>query len=248
MNTTEIVQYVLKTRKGKKSPASYILASKHKASKPLLWFDKENNITRALRYAPNEQSIFEDEQSHNLVLEPIIFLDGKIDVLPHQIMLRTFLEHHPDNGTLFERFDPEAKAREKERRDDLEDDALAAWRDTTVDQKISLIRVLSDKKNPEKMSHSEIKVLSRELTKQNPEKVLNTLKDPEFDKQNIAEIAFTDGWLSKRKDGVYYNLKNNKSRAFVVPKDVDYKDETLAWFKTEEGMEVYTMIQRNQDK
>ncbi len=53
-----------------------MLASRNSRRFPLLWFDEEKGEQRALRYARNQQSPFEDEQDGNAILEPIVFEDG----------------------------------------------------------------------------------------------------------------------------------------------------------------------------
>ena len=44
------------------APLSYMLSTKHTKRKALLYFDEETGVNRALRYARNQKSIFEDEQ------------------------------------------------------------------------------------------------------------------------------------------------------------------------------------------
>ena len=47
--------------KGLGSPLTYVLQSKSTRKKPLLWWDKEKNENREMRYASNQNSIFMDE-------------------------------------------------------------------------------------------------------------------------------------------------------------------------------------------
>jgi hypothetical protein len=58
------------------SPLSYTIPSRNSRRTPLLWYDEKNNVSRALRYARNQKSPFEDEQDGNAILEPIVFEDG----------------------------------------------------------------------------------------------------------------------------------------------------------------------------
>ena len=55
-----------------KTPLTYTIPSRHSERVPLLWFDEEKNEQRALRYAPNQKSIFLDEQDDNARLGLII--------------------------------------------------------------------------------------------------------------------------------------------------------------------------------
>ena len=67
------------------SPLSYTLASRNHPRFPLMWFDEKNNQNRALRYATNQKSPFEDEQDGNAIIESIVFEDGFLRV-PKQIL------------------------------------------------------------------------------------------------------------------------------------------------------------------
>ena len=55
-----------------------MLNSRNTSSNPLMHWDGSQN--RALRYAKNQKSPFEDEQDGQLVLEPIVFEDGSLVV------------------------------------------------------------------------------------------------------------------------------------------------------------------------
>ena len=76
------VEYVDKQYKllGQDAPLSFMLASRNSRRFPLLWFDEDKGEQRALRYARNQQSPFEDEQDGNAILEPIVFEDGFLTV------------------------------------------------------------------------------------------------------------------------------------------------------------------------
>ena len=43
-------------------------------------YDKENDTVREIRYCPNEQSIFRDEQSENAKRESVSFKEGRLFV------------------------------------------------------------------------------------------------------------------------------------------------------------------------
>ena len=45
-----------------------MLPTSNSRRSPLLWFDEERGENRALRYASNQKSPFEDEQDGNVVL------------------------------------------------------------------------------------------------------------------------------------------------------------------------------------
>ena len=60
-----------------KAPLSYTIPTRNTKRSSLLFFDEKTGQNRSMRYAKNQKSIFEDEQDGNILLEPIIFEDGK---------------------------------------------------------------------------------------------------------------------------------------------------------------------------
>ena len=85
-----------------KAPLSCIIPSRSSKRSPLLYFDESQGINRALRYAVNQKSCFEDEQDGNVVVTPIIFEDGLLRVPKNNPVLQQFLHYHPLNGKKFE--------------------------------------------------------------------------------------------------------------------------------------------------
>ena len=69
------VEYVDKVYKLTRSaaPLSFMLPVRNSRRFPLLFFDEEKGTNRALRYARNQRSPFEDEQDGNAIIEAIIF-------------------------------------------------------------------------------------------------------------------------------------------------------------------------------
>jgi hypothetical protein len=111
--------YIL-TRKS--APLSFMLASRNSRRKPLLYFDGQSN--RALRYARNQRSPFEDEQDGNAILEPIVFEDGFLFVPKTNPVLQHFLSLHPGYGNIFEEVNNEKDAQEEVENLNAEVDAL----------------------------------------------------------------------------------------------------------------------------
>ena len=65
-NTTSVDKtYKLKSNA---TPISFTLPSRNTTRFPLMYFDEEQNMNRALRYARNQKSPFEDEQDGNFLL------------------------------------------------------------------------------------------------------------------------------------------------------------------------------------
>jgi hypothetical protein len=69
--------YILKNNS---SPLAYYIASKDTPRKRLLFYDEVTNTNHPLRYARNSNSPFQEEQDQNVIVEPIVFEDGTLNV------------------------------------------------------------------------------------------------------------------------------------------------------------------------
>ncbi len=106
-------------------PLQFILRNRHKRNSPLLYLDKKNNRQRALRYATNHSTPFEDEQKGEVVLGSIVFKNGKLFVPSSQTILQEFLMIHPLRDVTFELFEPEKQAQKELDALELEAEAIA---------------------------------------------------------------------------------------------------------------------------
>ena len=96
----ELKNRVYKLTQGR-APLSCIIPSRNTPRNPLLYFDEEKGYNRALRYARNQRSPFEDEQDGKAIVEPVIFTDGLLNVPKSNPVLQQFLHYHPLNGKKF---------------------------------------------------------------------------------------------------------------------------------------------------
>ena len=99
-------------------------------------FDEESGQVRQLRYSPNENSVWADEQSENIIREQIIF-QGKNLVVPYtNPPLQKYLSLHPDNkangGSIFELVDTVKDAQVELNTEFAMLDAVAMVRDKSV--------------------------------------------------------------------------------------------------------------------
>ena len=88
-----------------RAPLTYMLSSKNTKRKPLLYFDEETGVNRALRYGRNQKSPFEDEQDGNVILEPIIFDDGFLYVPKENQVLQNLIQLQKVNVNMAEKFE-----------------------------------------------------------------------------------------------------------------------------------------------
>jgi len=172
------VEYVDKQYKllGQDAPLSFMLASRNSRRFPLLWFDEDKGEQRALRYARNQQSPFEDEQDGNAILEPIVFEDGFLTVPKSNQALQKFLDLHPAKDVKYSLVDKNKEASEVLEDLNLEADALIAARELSIDQIEAVTRVAFGT-DPSTITSSELRRDILLFAKQNPAAFLQVVGD-----------------------------------------------------------------------
>jgi len=226
-------------------PLSFMLPSRNTKRFPLLHFDEATNTNRALRYARNQKSPFEDEQDGNYILEPVVFEDGVLVVQKNNPVLQKFLALHPSNGDIFEEFDPEKDATEKLEYLNFELDAQIAAREISIDTAMAVLRVMIGSR-VEKMTSQEIRRDIMVYARNNPEDFLEMIDDSDLQLRNKAAKYIEMSYLSLRNSqrDVFFNLKDNKRKMMSVPLGEDPINAIAAYFKTQEGIETEEMLNR----
>ena len=232
---------------GDLQPLALFIASRDSQRKRLLYFDEENQTNRALRYARNQKSVFMDEQDENVILEPIVFLDGVLDVPKSNPILQEFLSYHPGNttngGSQFYEYDAEKSASDSVDRLFNEVDALIAARELDLNTMLAVGRVYLNG-DVDKMSSAELKRDILVFAKNYPDDFLDAINDPDLSVSNIASRAINEGYVTFRagKD-LYYNLKDNKKKILTVPFGTEASDALMTWLHSDDGVKLYEYLQ-----
>lgn len=230
-----------------KAPLSYTIPSRHTKRKSLLYFDESTGVNRAIRYAKNQKSIFEEEQDGNVILEPIIFEDGFLRVSKQNQILQQFLAFHPANGKEFVEVDKEADASVEVDNLDLALEAQILAKDLDVEMLETIARVVIGL-NIEKMTSAELKRDVRLFAKRYPEEFMESINDPLLSLQNKCSKFFSEGLLVlKNKKDVYYNLKGNKNKLLTVPYGEDPLFILASFLQSDEGLEVLRILESKLD-
>lgn len=230
-----------------KAPLSYTIASRHTKRKSLLYFDESTGVNRAIRYAKNQKSIFEEEQDGNVILEPIIFEDGFLRVSKQNQILQEFLAFHPANGKEFIEVDKEADASVEVDNLDLALEAQILAKDLDVEMLETIARVVIGL-NIEKMTSAELKRDVRIFAKRYPDEFVESINDPLLSLQNKCSKFFSEGLLVlKNKKDVYYNLKGNKNKLLTVPYGEDPLFILASFLQSDEGLEVLRILESKLD-
>jgi len=233
--------YILR---GESTPLNYMLSSRNTRRSPLLYFDGTSN--RALRYAVNQKTPFEEEQDGNAILEPIVFVDGALVVPKTNPVLQYFLSLHPGYGQVFEEVNNEKNAVIDIEEFNSELDAQLAARDLNVEMLEAVARVLLGA-NIEKMSTAELKRDVFVYAKSYPTDFLSMLNDPMLKLQNTCAKFFEYNLIvmkNKERD-IYFNLPQNKKKLLTVPYGEDKNYILASYLQTDEGVEVLKLLENN---
>lgn len=238
--------------KSKQNAMSVSIATKNSRSKPLLHEYKDPkdkdapSVTRALRYAENKPSPFEDEQHGHVVLSPIIFEDGLLKVEKSRSNLIQFLDLHPDNlkngGKLFKERDFEEEAREDEDFLDAEFKAQELARKLSGSEYEAIHRMIS--KDTDRLDSVEIRRDVKKFARNNPFDFLDMVDSPDLEKSEFMSTIISEELVTFRANGqIHYNLPDNKKMITRTPKGQDsvlYFEEFLM---TNEGLEALTILE-----
>lgn len=235
-------KYILKSDS---NPISFILASRNTRARSLLYFDEEKGVQRALRYASNQKSCFEDEQDANAIVTPIIFIDGVLDVSKEDTVLQKFLSlYHPDRDKIYEEMNPLAKAREAAEKDDEIYDAWTKAKEADLSIASAILRIYTTA-NIDAMTSEEIRHDLIVYAKTNPTEFLQAIKDPLLNKVSIAKKGLDSGILEVKGSEIFMKTKNKRDR--ITTKSADEKAETAiaAFFNTDAGEEIEKLVERH---
>ena len=225
--------------RGNKKPLSYLI----KASN-VYYFDEEKGYERELKYCENQQTCFVDEMKGDQRLSHIIFRDGMLAVPKNKVVLQKLLSlYHPLKNKLFYEYNPVAAAENETYNLELEVDALVAARNVDIDTAEAIMRV----EIGSKVSDMSSKELKRDLlifAKRNPELFLELVDDDNVQLRNFGIKATEMGILKLSSDQRTFMWGSNDRKLMNVPFDEHPYSALAAWFKTDEGMEIYSNIEK----
>jgi hypothetical protein len=231
--------------KGGKEPLAFVLQSRNSRRSPLLHFDEEKGINRALRFARNQRSPFQDEQDESAIVEPIIFENGVLRVSKTDTTLQEFLKYHPGNGRIFEEFSPERNAEIDIEELNYEVDALIAAREMGIDKCEEILREIIGNR-VDNMTSKEVRRDILVYARNNAYEFLLVAGDPNVKMKNDIAKMFEVNIINFRNKGkdVYFNLPTNKKRMMTILEGEDKEKAVFEFFKSEEGEPIYNKLYR----
>ena len=232
--------YLLNNR----TPLTYTITSKHTRRFPLLWFDEEQGRQRELRYATNQSSPFVDEQKGQATLEHIIFTDGALYVPKEKQSLQKLLSlYHPLAGKRFQEINQVAIAKDEIRDIELEILALTSAQQMDIEQSEAILRV-EQGSSVSDLSSKEIKRDILLFARKNPKLLIDLANDENVILRNFAIKAVELGVMALAADQRTFTWASNGRKLMTVPFDENPYSAMAAYFKTDEGLEVYRSIEK----
>ena len=174
----------------------------------------------------------------------IRFSNGSLTVNKEQQNLQKLLSiYHPLKGKVYEEFSAKEEAVDQLEILDLQIDALNAARGMDIDQAEAILRVEIGSK-VSKMSSKELKRDLLLFARNNPELFISLANDDNVQLRNIAIVATENGVINLSQDQRTFTWGSNGRKLMNVPFDENPYSAMAAWFKTDEGVEVYKSIEK----
>jgi len=225
--------------KGDKKPLSRSIKAAN-----IYWFDKEAGYERELKYCSNQKTSFVDEMQGDQRLEHIVFRAGSLFVPKEKTVLQKLLSlYHPHAKSLFYEFKPEVNASNEVDWLEMEIKALNAAQSMDIDMAEAVMRV----EIGSRVSDMSSKELKRDLllyAKRNPQLFLELANDENVVLRNFGIKATEMGILKLSSDQRTFTWGSNDRKLMNVPFDEHPYSALAAWFKTDEGMEIYSNIEK----
>ena len=225
--------------KGSKKPLSRSIRSAG-----IHWFDEEKGYERELKYTSNQRTPFVDEMTGDQRLTHIIFRNGMLIVEKEKTVLQKLLSlYHPDKDVLFYEEKPVAKAADEISWLEMEIDALNAAQAIDIDMAEAIMRV----EIGSKVSEMSSKELRRDLllyAKRNPVLFLELVNDENVQLRNFGIKATELKIIKLSSDQRTFTWGSTDRKLMNVPFDEHPYSALAAWFKTDEGMEIYSNIEK----
>jgi len=208
------------------------------------YFDEALGYERELKYCQNQKTPFVDEMKGDQRLEHIVFRSGSLFVPKEQTVLQKLLSlYHPDRNVMYEEYKPAAIAADEIDVLNIQVDALIAARNIDIDMAEAIMRV----EKGSEVSELSSKELKRDLlvfARNNPKLFLELADDENVMLRNFGIKAVEAGILRLSSDQRNFMWGSNGRKLMVIPFDEHPYTALAHWFKTDEGMEIYSNIEK----
>lgn len=211
-------------------------------TKNITHYDEETNTVREIRYCPNENSIWVDEQSEHAKKEAIVFRDGNLFVRKDQPNLAAYLDRHPSNkkngGSLFEEILPSKKAEDTLESEFKVHDAVSLVRDRDIQDLLAVAMYFGIGIN---RKAAEIRFDLLQKAKKSPSDFIEAFDSPMVKTRATVYQAKDYQIIKLNNDGAYWFDTN---RLIVAnPTGQDCLDTMTRFCLTERGASVLSSLE-----
>ena len=225
--------------KSNKKPLSYMLKTNG-----IYYFDKEKGYQRELKYCQNQKTPFVDEMVGDQRLEHVVFRNGALFVPKEKTTLQKLLSlYHPYRDKLYVEYQPAKEAADEIEVLELEADAIVIARQMDINLAEAIMRVEKGSQ-VSKMSSSELKRDLLVFARSNPALFLELASDDNVQLRNFGIKAVEFGIIKLSSDQRNFMWGSNDRKIMTVPFDEHPYTALAHWFKTDEGMEIYSNIEK----
>jgi len=229
---------------GSHSPLTYTISSRHSRRFPLLWFDEETGEQKELRYATNQNSPFMADQKGEATLGHIMFKNGTLTVPKEKQNLQKLLSlYHPMLNKKYREFSAVQKATNELDTLEAQVTAMNAAMNMDIDQAEAIIRVEVGSK-ASRMTSKELKRDLLLFARQNPSLFLELANDENVQLRNFAIKACEANIIKLSQDQRDFKWASNGKKLMTVPFDENPYSAMAAFFKTDEGVEIFRSIEK----
>ena len=229
---------------GRDTPLTLTIPGKHTRKHALLYFDEKTRKQKEIRYATNHDSPFKEEQEGEATMGHIMFRNGDLRVPKEKQNLQKLLSlYHPLRNRLYQEYDPVEEAYDDLELLDLQTDAAVFAREMDIDDAEAILRVeMGTAVN--QLSSKEIKRDLRLFANRNPKLFLDLAQDDNVGLRNTAIKATEANIISLSQDQRTFSWASTGRKLMSVPFDENPYSAMAAYFKTDEGMEVFRSIEK----
>lgn len=238
------------------NPLTYIIKNGRRGDL-IIYKDNKN---RAIRFCPNEQSVYVDEQSEFALVQDVIFEKGILNVPAREVIKQQFLDEHPDNiangGGLFKELDEEKGAEEAVNKEDLILDIKYEIRNKAKEKNAeellkpvaSVILNSIDKAN--RMTIKELQNVLYRKAESNPQYFIDNkgnvdvFENESNFKRYFIMTALKDGVIKQSFDKKAFIWGDTKELIAQAPRGVELIDFFIEFIGTQEGILVAEEIKK----
>ena len=225
--------------KGRMKPLSRSIKSSG-----IYYFDEKLGYERELKYCENQRTSFVDEMKGDQRLSHIVFRNGALHVTKEKQTLQKLLSlYHPHKDTIYYEHKPQAIAESQLDWLEFEVEALGIAKDMDIDMAEAIMRVEKGS-DVSKMSSKELRRDLLLFARNNPKLFLDLVSDDNIQLRNFGIRATEMGILKLSPDQRHFSWGSNDRKLMTVPFDEHPYSALAAWFKTDEGMEIYQNIEK----